>query len=304
LFDGAEALSYNSDLGAYFEYPEDIEAWGMSFNTVLLGWGVQGDLTYRQNAPFQVDTDSVTIAAAMEQCAFASVGDLMATFEAISTYKGHTCLSGGTAGNEPISGVLRNQMYTAQIGTTAQYTASSWWVDAIGADIATLVTEVGMVLVPGVEATYINDTYGRTPLNAGGTRDGSVLVQQYQNIGCQGSDLPLGGLLSLDTKTSKQCRPTDFSAGLVALLRWDYNNAFDTGFVLSPQIVYSYDFMGTTPAPYGNYLEDRQSVGLSLTGTLNNNFRVGASYSNFFGGHVENKSKDTDFASLTASYTY
>ena len=61
---------------------------------------------------------------------------------------------------------------------------------------------------------------------------------------------------------------------------------------------------GTTPAPYGNFLEDRQSLGLSLTGTLNNNLRIGASYSAFFGGHILNKSKDMDFASVTASYTF
>ena len=58
------------------------------------------------------------------------------------------------------------------------------------------------------------------------------------------------------------------------------------------------------PSPYGNYLEDRQSIGLSVTGTLNNNLRLGASWSAFFGGHVNNIAKDTDFASLTASYTF
>ena len=58
--------------------------------------------------------------------------------------------------------------------------------------------------------------------------------QQYQNIGCQGSDLPLGGLLGLDAKTSEQCRPNDFSAGFVLLFRLDYNNAFDTGFLRQP----------------------------------------------------------------------
>ncbi len=78
----------------------------------------------------------------------------------------------------------------------------------------------------------------------------------------------------------------------------------DTGFTVAPQLVYSYDFEGTTPSPYGNYLEDRQAVSLGVTGTLNNNFRLGASYSNFFGGHIANKAKDTDFASLTASYTF
>ncbi len=303
LFDGAEILTYASDIGLLIEYPEDIGVFGFSFNTTLLGWGVQGDFTYRNDAPFQIDTDSLTIAAAMEQCAFASVGDLMATFEALGTVPGHTCLSNGTAGSAagvPISGVMRNEMWTAQIGTTSTFTASDWWVDAIGADLGVLVTEAGLVYVPGVEDTWIDnnpDPDGPGPLAA-------PLFNQYQNIGCQGSDLPLGGLLGLDAKRSKNCRPNDFSAGLVMLARLEYNNAFDTGFTIAPQLVYTYDFEGTTPFPYGNYLEDRQSIGLSVTGTLNNNFRLGASYSNFFGGHIANKAKDTDFASVTASYTF
>jgi hypothetical protein len=292
LFDGAEILTYASDIGLFIEYPEDIEMLGMSFNTTLWGWGVQGDFTYRHNAPFQVDTDSLTIAAAMEQCAFAAVGDLMSVFEALGTLPGHTCFSDLTVGGEFISGVMRNQMYTAQVGTTATFTASDWWVEALDADLGIVVTEIGMVLVPGVEDTWIDKT---------GT---SNLQNQYQNLGCQGSDLPLGGLLALDLKTSAQCRPTDFSAGLVLLGRLDYNNAFDSGWQVSPQIVYTWDFEGSTPLPYGNYLEDRQSVGLSVTGTLNNNLRIGASWSAFFGGHVQNKARDTDFASLTASYTF
>ena len=73
---------------------------------------------------------------------------------------------------------------------------------------------------------------------------------------------------------------------------------------MTPQIAYGYDFWGTTPSPYGNFLEDRQSIGLSVTGTLNNNLRVGGSYTNFFGGHINNKAKDQDFASVTASYTF
>lgn len=297
LFDGAEILTYASDIGLFLEYPEDIEMLGMSFNTTLWGWGVQGDFTYRDNAPFQVDTDSLTIAAAMEQCAFASVGDLMATFEALGTVPGHTCFSNGTVGtgaDSVLSGVMRNQMYTAQIGTTATFTASDWWVDALGGDLGIVVTEVGMVLVPGVEDTWIEKT---------GTGPGQ-LRNQYQNLGCQGSDLPLGGLLALDFKHSSQCRPTDFSAGLVLLGRLDYNNAFNSGWQVSPQIVYTWDFEGSTPLPYGNYMEDRQAVNLSVTGTLNNNLRIGASWSAFFGGHVTNKARDTDFASLTASYTF
>jgi hypothetical protein len=256
----------------------------------------------------------LTIAAAAKSCAFevgapgatdaAAAIDPTRPLRLLFTPDGSgvnpRCGSGNT-----INGVLFNEMYTAQIGTTATFTGSDWWVDAIGADLGVLVTEAGMVYVPNVEDTWIDNN--PAPVFAAANPFAPILnprVAQYQNIGCQGSDLPLGGLLGLDHKSSKQCRPNDFSAGLVLLARVEYNNFMDTGFVLAPQIVYTYDFEGTTPSPYGNYLEDRQSVGLSVTGTLNNNFRIGATYSNFFGGHIANKAKDTDFASLTASYTF
>ena len=287
---GAEQLSANGDGLLFVDYPEDIHALGFSFNTTLMGWGVQGDFTYRHNAPFQVDTDSITIASIVKGCTFNIL------FGAAGGVVGGLATPDGS-GVKPVcgqttvtDGIIRNEMYTAQIGTTATFTASDWWVDAIGADLGVLVTEIGMVMVPGVEDTWVSKT--------------GASVAQYQNIGCQGSDLPAGGILGLDAKTSKQCRPNDFSAGLVLLARTEYNNAFDTGFVIAPQIVYSYDFEGTTPSPYGNYLEDRQALGVSVTGTLNNNFRVGVSYSAFFGGHIANKAKDQDFASINASYSF
>ncbi|MFM7738944.1 MAG: DUF1302 family protein [Planctomycetota bacterium] len=37
---------------------------------------------------------------------------------------------------------------------------------------------------------------------------------------------------------------------------------------------------------------------------MNNNLRVGVNYSNFFGGHINNKSSDRDFASVSASYSF
>jgi hypothetical protein len=41
-----------------------------------------------------------------------------------------------------------------------------------------------------------------------------------------------------------------------------------------------------------------------VTGTLNNNFKVGVNYTNYFGGHIENKQRDTDFASASMSYSF
>jgi hypothetical protein len=303
LANGAETLGLNSDIDLLIEYPEDIHVWGLSFNSTIFGWGVQGDFTYRPRAPFQIDTDSLTIAAAWKNCAFqasagvASIAVLPALRTPDGSYIQPQCMAAGGLGlaagqSSYTKGWIENEMYTAQIGTTATFTASEWWVDAVGSDMGLLVTEIGMVYVPGVEDDYLSE----------GTFNRALPV--FQGTGCQGSDLPLGGLLGLDPKTSEQCRPNDFSAGLVALFALDYNNAFDSGFLVTPRIAYSWDFAGDTPAPYGNYLEDRQSVNVGVTGTLNNNFRVGASYTNFFSGHVNNKARDQDFASITASYTF
>jgi Protein of unknown function (DUF1302) len=303
LFNGSMLLNSYNSLSLFLEYPENIDVWGFSFNTTIGGWGLQGEMTFRPDAPFQADTDQLTIAAVTQECAFGAGGNLtLLGFQALET-TGAKC-NPNQVGNADIHGILHNEMYTAQIGTTATFTGSDWNVDLVGADLGILVTEIGAVYVPGVEDTWVDKhPLVQTPgLPAGfNTYIGPA---QYQNTGCQGSDLPLGGLLGLDHKTSKQCRPTNFSSGLVVLYRLDYNNAFDTGFTISPQIVYTYDFAGTTPAPYGNYLKDRQAISLGITGTLNNNFTIGASYVNFFGGHIENKSKDQDFASITASYSF
>jgi hypothetical protein len=290
-YDGAEFVLASLDFGLELDYPEDIEVFGFSFNTTIGSWGVQAEATYRPSAPFQVDTDSLTIAALVAGCTFHQLyGAAGASLAAAATPDGSGVKPVCGAQDGTLSGVIRNEMFTAQIGTTSQMTGSDWFVQILGADIATLVTEVGMVYTPSVEDTWV--------------ANGGANKAQYQNIGCQGTDLPLAGALSLDPKTSAQCRPTDLSAGLVMLFTWSYNNFLDTGFAVAPRLVYSYDFEGTTAAPYSNYMEDRQAINLGVDGTLNNNLRLGVSYSNFFGGHVTNKSRDRDFASVSASYSF
>jgi hypothetical protein len=300
MFNGTETFNGASDISFFLEYPEDIDVFGASFATTVLGWGVQGDFTYRPRAPFQIDTDSMTIGAAASECAFpAGVSDLAMApivhgFEELNTYAGTDC-NPLAVGNRDLSGEIYSKMFQANIGTTATFTASDWWVDGLGADLGIFVTEFGYVHVDGVEDTWIDNN------TAVGANHGN---QQFQNIGCQGSDLPLGGLLGLDHKSSQQCRPTDDSAGMVLLYSMQYNNAFGSGFVVSPTIVYTWDYYGTTPAPYGNFIEDRMAVNLGVTGTLNNNFKIGVNYSNFFGGHIVNKARDTDFASGSVSYSF
>ncbi len=45
------------------EYPEDIQLYGISFNTTAFGWSFQGEVAYRPNLPLQVDTEDLVFAA-------------------------------------------------------------------------------------------------------------------------------------------------------------------------------------------------------------------------------------------------
>lgn len=300
LVNGSETLNIQYDTQTDVIYPADIQLFGFSFNTTIGGWGVQGEIAYRPDAPFQSDTDAQTIEAAAASCSFpVSVADLgFLNFEGLNVGGTGACASGLLAGSHLNGGaryrthsVIENDMWTFNIGTTATFTTSDPIVSFFGADLGILVTEFGAIYVPGVEDTWFSNGAASDTL-------------QYQNLGCQGSDLPLGGLLGLDARTSEQCRPTDFSFGYVLLFRLDYSNAFGSGWQVSPTLAFSHDVMGFTPAPYGNYMEDRMSVNLSVNATLDNKWRVGVSYTNFFGGDIRNKAIDQDFGSLTFSYSF
>jgi len=293
---GSEFLGVNTNWLFRVVYPEDIKLYGMSFNTTVGSWGLQGEFSFRPDAPFAVDTDQQTISAAMVSCAFpVSVADLASTFEASGNVDGTAaCLAGALPTNAAprwMTAIIEQDMWTGQIGTTATFTGSNPVIEFLGADLGILVTEAGFVLVPGVEDTYLDN-------------GASATLAQYANTGCQASDLGLGGLLGLDRKSSEDCRPTDFSAGYVLLARLDYNNAFESGWVISPQLTFSHDVVGKTPAPYGNYNEGRMAISASISGQLDNAWRVSLGYTNFFGGDITNKAIDQDFASFTASYSF
>jgi len=316
LINGAETYAVTSNSRIGVEYPEDIQMFGFSFNTTLFGWGFQGEFSYRPDAPFQQDTDALTIASGLTQCTgLAAAGNLSQLLEVSATpVPGAGCTPAiyntflAPGGSYRLRGYIENEMYTAQIGTTATFTGSDPVIEWTGAQGGVLVTEFGAVYVPGVEDTWLTNlpNTGLGPLNPLNLQQPGNNPRwiQYQNTGCQGTDLPLGGILGLDFKPSGSCRPTDWSFGYVMLIRLDYNNAFNSGWTLQPQITFSHDIYGKTPSPYGNYLEDRMALSFGLTGTLNQNLQMRASYTNFFNGPIDNKAVDQDFASFSISYSF
>lgn len=299
LSDGAEIVFADSGpppLGLFLEYPEDVRLYGASFNTTIGTWGVQGEVSYRDNAPVQLDTDQITIDGLNKVCVFEQLLGTSA-FQAIipaATGLANPDTLGGACGDlgvgassQDIHGFERTDMWTGQIGTTATFQNSNMFVNATGADLFIFVTEVGLA--------YFPDAPDETTAATGNVRWGNVCANG-------GTDLPLGGFLSLANQSG--CRPTKSSWGYVLLGQLNYFNALGTAVTLQPTVAFSHDVSGNTPAPYSNYRRGRKSVNLSLNGTLTNTWRAGVSYTNFFGNSKYNDAVDRDNVAVNLSYSF
>ena len=282
LVDGAEVLSFSSQHTLTLEYPEDIQLFGVSFNTTLGDWGVQGEVAFRHDQPLQIDSDTQVIASAASQCAFvALVADAVGNLEPLGT-QGIICDPTDVGGAQPTA-FVREEVVTFDIGTTATYTNSNPFVGMLGADIGILLTEVGALYVPDAPDE-----------GAGGLQLGNVCTA--------GTDLALGFILNLDNRAG--CRATQFSYGYVLVGILQYNNAFGTPITLSPRISWSHDVKGNSPAPLSNYREGSKSVSLAVDASYQSTWRGGISYTNRFGTEKYNKDGDQDFVSINLSYSF
>ncbi len=120
--------------GNYFmDYPEDIRLYGLSFSTTLpTGTAWQGEISYRPNAPIQINTQEMTLALA-------------------------NILTGGSAPSAVQKGYARKEV------TQVQTTFTHFFDQVLGASRATVVGEVGYTYVGGLESKD-KVRYGRDPI--------------------------------------------------------------------------------------------------------------------------------------------
>jgi len=294
LVDGAEILIPTNPNGAreslnlFFEYPEDIKLFGVSFNTTLGDWGVQGEVAFRHDQPLQLDTDQITIATLGASCTldFLLGPDAMTALQGRQTFSqtSSSCTDAGANSSTEFNGFTREEVVTFDIGTTATYTNSNPLVGALGADIGILLTELGAMYVPDAAS------------------EGDFSQSVLQNVCTSGTDLPLGSFLGLSPRTG--CRPTEFAYGYVLVGVLQYNNAFGTPITVSPRIAWQHDVKGNSPAPLSNYREGTKSVSLAIDGSYQNTWRGGISYTNIFGNEKYTKDGDKDFVSINLSYSF
>lgn len=139
----------------YLEYPEDIRLYGLSFSTTLpTGTAFSGEISYRPNAPLQINTADVTRAI----------------------------LNPIAPGTSPIPSTFGadNRGYNRKEITQLQATFTHFFDQVLGAGRVTVVGEVGYTHVGGLESTS-SLRYGRDAIY--GTPDDAVQLAAYGTNG-------------------------------------------------------------------------------------------------------------------------
>lgn len=265
------------------EYPE-VEVIGLSFATTAFGWGVQGELAYRPDMSFQIDTDSVTISTLVANCGFGGYGGYATAgaYQAFSEYNQHRDLGCGDTGL--ISGIEEADALNWDIGTTALFASSHPITNFFGANSAVLLTEFAGLIVD-----EIDDDNGRF-------EDGTGIVSV--NNCTSGSDLALKSVFNLDPRDADECRGTKESSGMVLLGRLTYNNVFGTPWSLSPTLVISEGLSGRSPRPAASWIEGVGRRGLSISADYQD-WTVGVSYSDYYGDKKFSRMVDKDNISIS-----
>jgi hypothetical protein len=164
----------------------------------------------------------------------------------------------------------------------------------MGAERLTLVGEVGVTHVGGLESTS-QARYGRDPVFGPG---------ELPNNTC--STINAGAVGANGENVSKYCSDDGFTTstswGYRVRAVWDYNDAF-VGVNLKPNIAWSHDVDGYSPGPGGNFEEGRKAVSLGLDADYRNTYTASLSYTDFFGGDF-NTSIDRDFLAFSLGVNF
>ncbi|MNZ21420.1 hypothetical protein D3C78_384930 [compost metagenome] len=269
----------------FIEYPEDIHLYGLSFATTLpTGTAWSGELSYRPNAPVQLNTTDIL---------FANVGPLAALNPAFAAF-GNASVLDATPGAD-LHGYRRKEI------TQFQTTLAHFFDQVMGAERLTLIGELGVVHVGGLDSTSEarfgrDPVFGPGPLPATGGVDTCRALNQTTISGAVGNN----DFTNLTTNCVDDGYVTATSWGYRARAIWDYNNAF-AGVNLKPNISWSHDVDGY--GPNGLFNEGSKAVSLGLDADYANTYTASLSYTDFFGGDF-NTSTDRDFIALSLGVNF
>ncbi len=267
---GAVIVDRFADTANYLiEYPEDIQLLGASFNTSAGLWAVQGEYSYKQDVPLQIDDVEIL---------FAALTPLAVINPAFSNFSVNQV--GVFAPGQYIQGFVEKDV--SQI----QATISKIFPNVMTADQFVFVAEAAV--------THVHDMPEKSTLRLNGP--GTPTSGDPFHAGATGGH---AGKAAENADAFADAT----SMGYRMLGRWTFNNVFNA-ITLSPRIAWQHDVSGITPGPGGNFIEGRQALTLGLSGSYKIQWVADIGYTNFMGAGRHNLLNDRDFVSVNVKYSF
>ena len=283
---GADASFYSVPLGPlaalrpliiagnsnyFIEYPEDIQLYGLSFSTTLpTGTAWSGELSYRPNAPVQINSTDVL-------------------------YSGVKLIGGPYANASLLNGQKGADLhgYNRKEITQFQTTFTHFFDQVMGASRLTLVGEVGVSHIGGLESSD-EVRYGRDPIYGPGPLPPTAALGGNTCAALNGAG----------KNQTKYCEDDGFATatswGYRARAIWEYPDVF-AGVNLKPNVAWSHDVDGY--GANGVFNEGNKAVSLGLDAEYQNTYTASLAYTDFFGGKY-NTSIDRDFLALSVGVNF
>jgi hypothetical protein len=276
--------AYSQTARYFLSYPEDITLFGLSFNTELATTGIalQGEASYRQDAPLQVDDVELLFAA------LAPINPVFAGNSGIPGEPGASQFADffgedySTQFDAIIPGYILRDVW--QIQATATKIFGPGW----GADQSVLLIEAAM--------TGVQDMPDKSELRLEGA--GTYTSGNPYHTGANPGAAHVG-----KAAEAAEYFADDSSWGYRLAGRMEFNNAIGA-VTLLPRFSWQHDVGGVSPGPGGNFIEGRQALTIGLLGVYQNVWSGDLSYTRYTGAGRHNLINDRDFIAANVKYSF
>jgi hypothetical protein len=279
----------------FWEYPEDIQIYGISAATNLFGWSTSAEISHQIDVPVQINGNDLVAAGVF----------------GIGPYRDEARV----VQNSSEGGYL--QGWDQFDKTQAQLNVVKTFSNLLGAQTLLIVGEVGGQWNNMDDYTKGGIRYGR------GFMFGTASTPELTNAGTPNGNPTILGLVAGNTcSPTSVALPVPFSNpfynaqpngcrndGFVTDLAWgyrlrvsaDYNNVRNTGVTITPSVFWSQDVEGVSMDP--QFIEDRSVLGLGLKFNYNKKYVLDLNYVEY-GTSQFDPLFDRDYYSAAVSVTF
>jgi hypothetical protein len=275
---------------SYWEYPEDMQLYGLTAATNLLGWSVSAELSYQTDIPAQVNGN-----------------DLLQSLLGFVGPNAPEGIAAALAGNGAyLKGYDRFDKTQFQVNTVKTFS------NIMGAENLVLVGEIGYQW-NNVPDFHDGVRYGRGFMF--GVGSSPLIDEQLAGRGVTTEDGTCSlaatafGVATILNPTYNPapngCKNdgyiTDSAWGYRLRVAADYNNVFNSGVTVTPSVYWAHDVDGVSIDPA--FIEDRQVLGLGLKFTYNKKYALEMNYVDYANADFD-PLQDRDFYSASLSVTF